>query len=256
MTIPGPECHHEDPGFGALGIIQLGTIIFGAAVLAAIPALLLAHLFGFPADRCSDTVTALGFLGGACWGYRNLILDNPARPWFALGRGPQGHLRTLFLASGVMTLITVALMVIKLLCAHCWPHALDAPCPMAGHNVPYILVGAPILEEMVFRGILLQGLARRYGFLSANIMASVLFGLVHVHPVSMACTTVIGLMLGLLWQRTRSLVPCIGVHFYNNFLALTLTWWPAWFWLALAPVVILALAGLFWNPRPLFRGAA
>jgi membrane protease YdiL (CAAX protease family) len=253
LITPCPEDPSDDPGFGFIGILKLVTVIFGVAVLVTVLALIVAHVLGLPMERWTDTISALGFMGGATWGYGYLIVADPGRPWFALDRGPRGHLGTVFLACGVMTIILLAELVIKLLCSSYWPQALYTPSGLAGYEVLYLLVSAPILEEMVYRGILLNGLTKRYGFATANGLSSLLFGLSHGHPLSIVCTTVIALMLGFLFHRTRSILPCIGLHIYNNFLALTLTWWPDWFVLAVAPVVLLALVGLFWNGR---KGAA
>ena len=57
------------------------------------------------------------------------------------------------------------------------------------------LVSAPIVEELVFRGILLQRWSVKWGLRTGVIASSVLFGLLHPHnPVGL---TIFGLVMGL-----------------------------------------------------------
>ena len=45
------------------------------------------------------------------------------------------------------------------------------------------VVAAPVVEEMVFRGLMLRGLRSRMGAVAAVGLQGVLFGLAHVDPV-------------------------------------------------------------------------
>jgi membrane protease YdiL (CAAX protease family) len=81
-----------------------------------------------------------------------------------------------------------------------------------------LVVVAPVTEELIFRGILLRGFLRRYGLPKAALFSSLLFGLAHMNPWQFAYTTVIGMLLALVWWRTRSLGLCILAHAVNNLL--------------------------------------
>jgi membrane protease YdiL (CAAX protease family) len=84
-------------------------------------------------------------------------------------------------------------------------------------------VGAPILEELVFRGVIQRSLAARYGHGWAIPVQAVLFGLYHVTP-GLGATNVpyvaglsaAGLVLGWAAWRWRRLGPSSTAHFLVN----------------------------------------
>jgi membrane protease YdiL (CAAX protease family) len=78
---------------------------------------------------------------------------------------------------------------------------------------------APILEEALFRGILLKGLLRNYRPAVAIGQSALLFGLVHFNPAQSINALLIGLLSGWLYYRTRSLALCIAVHALHNSLS-------------------------------------
>jgi membrane protease YdiL (CAAX protease family) len=80
-------------------------------------------------------------------------------------------------------------------------------------------VVAPVLEEVLFRGVLLKGLLRNYRPSTAILQSAVLFGVFHFNPAQSATATLIGLLLGWLYYRTRSVPLCIALHGMNNLLA-------------------------------------
>ncbi|RZK91796.1 MAG: CPBP family intramembrane metalloprotease, partial [Hymenobacter sp.] len=89
-------------------------------------------------------------------------------------------------------------------------------------NKPLILlfgcVAAPVLEEVLFRGILLQGLLRNYRPAVAIGQSALLFGVIHFNPAQSVNAALLGLLLGWLYYQTRSLGLCIGLHALNNLL--------------------------------------
>ncbi len=78
---------------------------------------------------------------------------------------------------------------------------------------------APVLEEVLLRGILLRGLLTQYSPTKAIVWSAVIFGVMHLNPVQAVGGFVLGLPLGWLYYRTRSLWPGIALHFVNNALA-------------------------------------
>ena len=84
---------------------------------------------------------------------------------------------------------------------------------------------APVLEELLFRGLVLRGLMLRMGFWPAALLSSVVFGLLHATAADssgllvVVAITVLGLGLCLLARRTGRLGPCIGVHALHNAVA-------------------------------------
>lgn len=89
-----------------------------------------------------------------------------------------------------------------------------------------VAVIAPVIEEMIFRGIILQGFRRNYTNFTAIVMSALLFSLYHLNPWQMPATFVLGLILGWLMIRTRSLILTILGHSINNLLVLlTIRYW-------------------------------
>lgn len=84
------------------------------------------------------------------------------------------------------------------------------------------VVVAPVTEELLFRGWLLQDLKDQYGTRSALIWSSVLFGLVHVQAAAVLYATVGGLVLGAVALRTKSTLASIAMHAGVNALPLLL----------------------------------
>lgn len=82
-----------------------------------------------------------------------------------------------------------------------------------------LCVSAPILEELLFRGLLLPGLLKNYGPRKAIVQSSLVFGVFHLNPVQIVSACLLGLFLGWLYYRTQSLVACIVAHFLNNAVA-------------------------------------
>jgi membrane protease YdiL (CAAX protease family) len=79
--------------------------------------------------------------------------------------------------------------------------------------IPLAVIAIPaVTEELLFRGLLLPGLARRYGAAAGLALSSVLFGLVHAVPVAIVYAAIAGAVLGLVRMRTRSVLPCIAMH--------------------------------------------
>lgn len=72
-----------------------------------------------------------------------------------------------------------------------------------------------IVEEIMFRGIMLTNLMP-YGKGMAIVCSAFLFGLMHMNPAQFFYTTLMGLVLGYIYVRTRSIWLCIIIHFTNN----------------------------------------
>lgn len=88
----------------------------------------------------------------------------------------------------------------------------------------YLVVGmlVPVAEELVFRGavlrVLLNVFARRSHWIAIAISA-VVFGIIHMNLAQGFHATLIGLLLGWMYYRTRSVFPGIVLHWINNSVA-------------------------------------
>lgn len=81
------------------------------------------------------------------------------------------------------------------------------------------LILPPIVEEMIFRGLILQYLGRAgAGFVVANLIQAVLFGVFHMNLVQGIYTALLGFLLGWLAYRYDSiLVPMLLHAIFNLF---------------------------------------
>lgn len=79
-----------------------------------------------------------------------------------------------------------------------------------------IAVLTPVVEELVFRGMLLGGMTRHISFGWANALQSLLFASVHGDPPRFLVYLAMGLFGGWLTRRYRSLLPAIVLHVLNN----------------------------------------
>ena len=94
---------------------------------------------------------------------------------------------------------------------------------------------APFVEELVFRGVLLSGLASRMRVGWAIVVSALIFGCAHLPDFKFAWYAIptlvlLGLALGWIRIKTRSLWPAIVLHATNNFFAVL-----AWFVVAHHP---------------------
>lgn len=81
---------------------------------------------------------------------------------------------------------------------------------------------AGICEEFLFRGFLQNSLSRRFKFIPAVIVSSVVFGLFHFDPqlVYIISTVIAGLILGYIYHRWQSLVVSMTAHSIMNIIVL------------------------------------
>ncbi len=82
-----------------------------------------------------------------------------------------------------------------------------------------VVIAAPLFEELIFRGIILDGLLRRYSPVKSIIISSVLFGIVHLNPWQFIGALIFGLFSGWVYYRTGKLTLSILIHFVNNLVA-------------------------------------
>lgn len=91
----------------------------------------------------------------------------------------------------------------------------------AGWLAAFVLVAVlvPIVEEVVFRGLLLGGLTRHISFGWANLGQSLLFAAFHSDPPRFVFYAAVGVLAGLLVRKSGTLWPAIALHALNNAIA-------------------------------------
>ena len=78
------------------------------------------------------------------------------------------------------------------------------------------VVAAPLIEEIIFRGILLKRLSP-YGVWFATIITSFLFALLHGNIMQGVGAFCIGIILSIVTIKSGSILPAIILHAMNNF---------------------------------------
>ncbi|MBC7816191.1 MAG: ABC transporter permease subunit [Planctomycetaceae bacterium] len=77
-------------------------------------------------------------------------------------------------------------------------------------------VAPAICEELAFRGFVLTGFCRNGRTRLAIILSALTFGVMHMIPQQVFTTTLVGIVLGLIAVRSRSLIPGVVFHFLFN----------------------------------------
>jgi membrane protease YdiL (CAAX protease family) len=113
-------------------------------------------------------------------------------------------------------------------------HDLNAPANrLTGgfHGPDLVVIGVltvvvvPVVEELFFRGLLLQslvrlfrGVGRRLGPTLAIVSTGILFGLAHAEPVQLAGLALFGVVLSVMAYKTGRLGACMFAHAaFNGF---------------------------------------
>lgn len=152
---------------------------------------------------------------------------------------------TLGLERGRLSARELALLALGTLAAS---HALDGALELSGlgeesvlRELPGMLEGARglrllaaamalalapgIAEELLCRGLIQRGLARRFGARLAIPAGALLFGLLHVEPIHAGFATILGLYLGAAAYFADSTRAPIVCHTLNNLAAVGLAAW-------------------------------
>jgi membrane protease YdiL (CAAX protease family) len=76
-----------------------------------------------------------------------------------------------------------------------------------------------LLEEVLFRGIILHQFLKRYSVAASIMVSAVLFGAAHANPPQIIAGFVSGCFMGWVYFKTNNIWYCILIHFVNNSLA-------------------------------------
>jgi membrane protease YdiL (CAAX protease family) len=86
-----------------------------------------------------------------------------------------------------------------------------------------IMIAAPVVEELLFRGLLQNALAKYVPVWGAILLSSFLFALVHLQLYAIPALMSLSIAFGYLYHRTGSLRTNIILHIANNVFALVMT---------------------------------
>ncbi len=78
---------------------------------------------------------------------------------------------------------------------------------------------APIGEEALFRGLILNGYRKRYSTGTAILLSAAMFAVYHINPYQFVNAFVLGIIMAWLLLRTNSIWPAMYLHALNNGMA-------------------------------------
>ncbi len=89
-----------------------------------------------------------------------------------------------------------------------------------GLSVVFLCLVPAIVEELLFRGIVLSEYTLAYGYRRAIALTAVVYAIMHFELTAFVPQVIIGLLTAYLVYQTKSLLPGIIAHFTNNFFGL------------------------------------
>jgi uncharacterized protein len=112
-----------------------------------------------------------------------------------------------------------------------------------------VIAVAPVVEEIFFRGFFYKALRSRYSVLLAALMDGLLFGIIHFNfegadgLLILPPLALLGFIFCLVYEKTGSLFPVIGMHAFNNSLAFAVQADDGWqVSVVVGPLVLIACA--------------
>ncbi len=205
-----------------------------AGVGAALGLILWANLFGFPLGLVAFVISKSRPRLGLFLGFLAMVSVLPGILWRARSVWGSGWRRAFPMAKvGPGVLVWTVLCILSFLAVQfVWISALDhitglphLPDPFITVGVLGVLCGAPLAEEVVFRGYGLARIRELAGERRALLFTALMFALAHGSWVKLPGTFLIGLFLGWLVLRTGSLWPAFLGHLTNNGAAFVMSRW-------------------------------
>lgn len=84
------------------------------------------------------------------------------------------------------------------------------------------IILAPIMEELLVRGIILHRSKRVFGMIGCMIISALMFGFFHMNIIQGLYVIPMGLFWGFVAYKYNSVIPCILCHMLNNFIGILL----------------------------------
>lgn len=81
-------------------------------------------------------------------------------------------------------------------------------------------IAAPIIEELMMRGIVLGQLYLWYGSVVSVLLSSIFFGILHGNIVQFLYAVIVGIALGIMYVKTKRLSLCILAHGLLNLIVI------------------------------------
>lgn len=104
----------------------------------------------------------------------------------------------------------------------------------------YTVVIAPIVEELIFRGVILKKTSRAIPFLGANLVQAALFGVYHLNWIQGIYAFCLGMILGIVYHKFKTIFAPILLHMIVNTSAFLVAAFPV----NLLILVVMLIVGL------------
>jgi membrane protease YdiL (CAAX protease family) len=83
----------------------------------------------------------------------------------------------------------------------------------------YAVIIGPLLEEIVFRGIILPAVSNRWNFVVGVILSTIIWSLLHLQLNVIIFTSIFGIVLSYIYLKSQSLWPSFLTHVLKNLIA-------------------------------------
>jgi len=135
-------------------------------------------------------------------------------------RKRQGPLRATLtgVAGGVIAIVSSAVLSVLLTLAgwpvqeQVWIEELLLEPLLVWQLAPWIVIAAPIAEEVFFRGYMFRFMEQRIGFQAGLLLSSAVFAMIHLNPSGLPVYMVIAMVMTMVYRHSGSLVSPIVAH--------------------------------------------
>lgn len=106
------------------------------------------------------------------------------------------------------------------------------------------IILAPISEECIMRGMIFRNLQKYFSVPIAIVIQAVMFGIFHMNWVQGLYVLPVGLALGFVAAKSKSVLPCIYMHMCYNFMSIVLAILPEFCQTNLFCIVVIAVCAV------------
>lgn len=207
---PAPPYPTIKESWGILGWYVLAGLVVG------VPCFLILEK-GFQLSRTVSTLALILIVDVALLGF----LRWKAGPrWVKLQLAGREQVWVYAVLPVMVVALAIVLSMQQLLHLPNWKsQTLDQATKVPGLAIVTVVLLGPVLEELLFRGVVLQGLLRSQRPWVAIGQSALLFAIIHFNPAQSLNALFIGVLFGWLYYRTRSLWLCMASHCLFNSLA-------------------------------------
>ena len=214
----------------AVACRRFALVVYGLVLLLYLTLGGVFFALGFDARGTVIAAQLTGILGVSVWLAR--LMRIPMREAFALRPAAPVHWRMAVIAAvpvqiagGALQFVIIQRMPADSLWRQLMQESMqqfasvESAVELALLFIAAVVVAA-ICEESLFRGLLLELLRRRSGWIAAVASSAFLFGVFHLNPIVLLPTALVGAYLAILVWRSGSIYPAVLAHALNNGLAL------------------------------------